>query len=101
MSRLGNNPLFNMNKESEAEPIKEPEKEKAGKGRPRNPDLVRGVSVQEGLTEDYTRATFIVRRDLLDQLKDYAYTERLSLKDAINEALEGFLSDKTDLIKRK
>ncbi len=35
----------------------------------------------------YTRATFIVRRDLLDLLKDYAYTERREIKDVINEIL--------------
>ena len=36
----------------------------------------------------YQRATFIVRRDLLDLLKDYAYTERREIKDVINQILE-------------
>lgn len=47
----------------------------------------------------FTRMTFIVRKDLLDKLRDYAYTERLDMKQAINEALECFLADKTDLLK--
>lgn len=97
MSRLGNNPLFDTNTKVD------PEKKegKAEKGRPRNPELVRGRSVQEGLTEDYTRATFIVRRDLLDKMKDYAYTERLSLKEVVNTALNDFLKDKSDLLQHK
>ena len=37
--------------------------------------------------EAYTRATFIVRRDLLRLLKDYAYTERREIKEVINEIL--------------
>jgi hypothetical protein len=41
----------------------------------------------------YTRATFIVRRDLLKQLKDYAYTERREIKDVINEILEQSLAE--------
>lgn len=38
--------------------------------------------------EAYQRATFIVRRDLLDALKDYAYTERREIKEVINQILE-------------
>lgn len=37
--------------------------------------------------EAYIRATFIVRRDLLRLLKDYAYTERREIKEVINEIL--------------
>ena len=65
-------------------------------GRPLNEALVRGNSIQEGLTEEYTRATFIVKVDTLEQLKDYAYTERLKLKDLINQILEEYLEGKTD-----
>ena len=46
----------------------------------------------------FTRMTFIVRKDLLEKLRDYAYTERIDIKDAINQALDSFLSDKTDLL---
>ena len=41
----------------------------------------------------FQRATFIVRKDLLDLLKDYAYTERREIKDVINELLEQGLGD--------
>jgi hypothetical protein len=42
----------------------------------------------------YTRATFIVREDILDKLKDYAYDQRLTVKEAVNEILETCLKNK-------
>lgn len=79
--KLENNPLFPQEKPEETAP--------AGKkrGRPQKADIVRGNSVQEGLTEDYTRATFILRVDLVEKIKDYAYTERLTMKEAANKLL--------------
>ena len=81
---LENNPIFagleDQETDSEAE-------EKRKRGRPKKDNLVRDNSVQEGLTEDYTRATFIVRVSLLEKLKNYAYTDRLSMKDAIDKLL--------------
>ena len=65
-------------------------------GRPRNERIVRDNPAQEGLTADFTRATFIVEVELLETLKDYAYTERLSIKDVINEALRDFVDNKVD-----
>ena len=92
--KLENNPLFGLPAEekiAEDKPsplplpaVREEITEKPRRGRPQNGDLVRGVSVQEGLTQDYTRATFIMRVDLVEKLKNYAYTERLSMKDAVN-----------------
>ena len=55
-------------------------------------------SVQAGLPDDWTRATFIVRIAYLDKLKDFAYTERISIKEALDVALERFLKDATDLL---
>lgn len=87
--KLENNPLF-----QQEEPQKPQQEAQPGKkrGRPVKDNLVRGNSVQEGLTEEYTRATFIVRVDLVEKLKNYAYTERLTMKEAVNkiiaEALE-------------
>lgn len=49
----------------------------------------------------YKRATFFVEEPLLDKLHDYAYTERLSLKEVINLILEDFLKDKTELLRRR
>ena len=64
----------------------------------RRKDLVRNSSVQAGLPEDWTRATFIVRVPLLEKLKDFAYTERISIKEALDSALELFLQDADDLL---
>ena len=60
-----------------------------------------GEQQEDGLTEKWTRATFIVRRDLLNKLKDYAYTERVTLKEALENALHNFLKDKEDLLPHK
>jgi hypothetical protein len=45
-------------------------------------------SSQEGTKENETRATFIVKEDLLEKLKAVAYWDRLLIKDVINEALQ-------------
>ena len=68
------------------------------KGRPKNKKIVRDNSVQAGLTADWTRATFIVRVSHLQKLKDFAYTERISIKEALDVALERFLQDRHDLL---
>lgn len=69
-------------------------------GRPKRKDLVRDNAAQKGLPTDYTRKTVIINIELLKKLEDYAYTERLSLKDALEELLEDSLKDKV-LIKKK
>ena len=68
------------------------------KGRPKNKKIVRDNTVQAGLTADWTRATFIVRVSHLQKLKDFAYTERIPIKDALDVALERFLQDYDDLL---
>lgn len=45
-------------------------------------------SVEEGLNEEETRATFIVKKELLEKVKDIAYWERVRIKDVVNLALE-------------
>ncbi len=86
MSRIKRNPLDWIGQEPE-------EEEKQKVGRPRTlPD--REKSSQEGLPEQWTRATFIVREDLLEKLKDLAYVNRSKIKDEINRALEEYLQDK-------
>lgn len=102
MARMNRNPLeamgFDAEKEREALGI-EPTGGK--RGRPPQTDLVRTNGVQAGLPEDWTRATFIVKVEQLEKLKDYAYTERLTLKEALEAALDAFLKDKTDLLPHK
>lgn len=102
MARMNRNPLeamgFDAEKERESLGI-EPTGGK--RGRPPKTDLVRTNGVQAGLPEDWTRATFIVKVEQLEKLKDYAYTERLTLKEALEAALDAFLKDKTDLLPHK
>ena len=100
--RMGDNPLFqqggfDVEKEREALGITVPDEGKK-RGRPKNEELIRDNPAQEGLTADWTRATFIVRTELLEKLKDYAYTERIKLKEAVDQALTDFLRDKDDLL---
>lgn len=97
MSRLGSNPLFDAEKERKELGVEPIEKKT---GRPRKDDLIREKGVKQGLTPGWTRSTFILREDLLDKLKNYAYTERITLKEALEEALEDFLADKKGLIDR-
>ena len=90
MSRIKNNPLGWINKDQE--------EEKNKVGRPRTlPD--REKSSQEGLPEQWTRATFIVREDLLETLKDLAYTNRTTIKEEINQAIAEYIQGK-EVIKR-
>lgn len=53
---------------------------------------------KKNLEDNYQRMTFIVRKDLLDKLRDYCYTERISQKDGLEKALSEFLDDKEDLV---
>jgi len=91
VSRIKNNPLDWIGQQEE--------EEKKGPGRPRTIDREYTKSSQEGLQENWTRATFIVREDLLEKLKDLAYTNRTTIKDEINQALAEYLKDK-EVLKR-
>ena len=90
-NRLGTNPLL------ESEPFNaEAERERlnvdvAKIGRPRNEKIVRTKGPSKGLAEGWTRATFIVETDTLETLKDYAYTERLTMKEVVQMALDQFI----------
>ena len=108
---LDNNPLFGTQPEPQpaapAEQNEQPEQpakpRKSAKKSAKKPSGSRGgktttpaasakpapQQMQESSpdAEAYTRATFIVRRDLLRLLKDYAYTERREIKEVINEIL--------------
>ena len=88
--KLGlDNPLFNTDQTEETTQAT-PQKKI---GRPRSNDIVRDNSVQAGLTEEYTRATFIMKVETLDALKDYAFTKRISIKEAITDIIDGFIKD--------
>lgn len=88
--RMGTDPLAWINQESEqTETTKTPKI-----GRPRTIRREYEKSSQENLPENWTRATFIVREDRLKRLKDYAYNDRRSLKDIVNEMIEEYLDQK-------
>lgn len=76
--RMGNNPLDWIGKAQDPEPEKK----------------VYEKSSKEGLKDNYTRATFIVREDLLEKLKNLAWYERKTIKDTVNEMIEEYLEDK-------
>ncbi len=50
-------------------------------------------STQKGLADGWTRATFIIKEENLEKLKDYAYWERLQIKDALNKILVSFFEE--------
>lgn len=73
------------------------EAEKRKVGRPRTITDIKEKSSEDGLQAEFTRATFIVRKDLLQKLKGYAFLKDETLKDVVNEMLEEYLKDKRDI----
>ena len=51
-------------------------------------------TTQRGLQDGWTRATFILRKDYLEKLKELAYWERRTIKEVIEEALGSYLKGK-------
>ena len=51
-------------------------------------------TTQQGLQDGWTRATFILREDYLQKLKELAYWERKTIKGVIDEALGSYLEGK-------
>ena len=85
-----NNPLLSGSAAEAAE--SEPTVRKKA-GRPRREDLVRDNSTQDGLPTEYTRFSVICKAKNVKDLKDYAYTKRITLKDAVDEVVESFFRD--------
>jgi hypothetical protein len=56
--------------------------------------MLSNKSLQQGLKEGWTRATFIVRKDYLEKLKLVSYWERKKIKEAVDEALRLYLRGK-------
>ncbi len=48
----------------------------------------------KGLPQGWTRATFIVRQDLVHKVKRAAYWDRRQIKDLVSEALDAYLAGK-------
>lgn len=49
-------------------------------------------STRDGLQQGLIRYTVIFEQDNLDNLKDYAYTKRITQKEAINEILKEYFA---------
>lgn len=49
---------------------------------------------EAGLRADWTRATFIVRKEHVEKIKDLAYWNRKKVKEVVEEALRSYLENK-------
>ncbi len=49
---------------------------------------------QQGLTDGWTRATFILRKEHLEKIKSVSYWERKKIKEVVDEALRLYLRGK-------
>jgi len=74
-------------------PVSEPKTETPPqkKGRPKTVTKEITKSSQDGTKEGETRATFIVKEELLEKLKAVAYWERVMLKDILNTILQEYI----------
>lgn len=67
------------------------------KGPARKADVVRnddgGNSAQEGLNPANTRFSCICKVENVKKVKDYAYTNRITIMQAMNEIIETFFDD--------
>jgi hypothetical protein len=50
-------------------------------------------TTQQGLQDGWTRATFILRKDYLEKLKELAYWKRKTIKEVMDEALGAYLRE--------
>ena len=51
-------------------------------------------TTQRGLHDGWTRATFILRKHHLEELKALAYWERKTIKEVMDEVLSSYLKGK-------
>ena len=67
------------------------------KGPARKPDVIRnedgGNSAQEGLNPANTRFSCICKVENVKKVKDYAYTQRIPIRQAMDEIIESFFED--------
>ena len=53
--------------------------------------MLKANSLDKGLQEGWTRATFVLKKDYLSKLKAVSYWERKKMKEVIDEALASYL----------
>ena len=56
--------------------------------------MVKPNSLERGLQDGWTRATFVLRKDYLSKLKAVSYWDRKKIKEVIDEALGTYLKGK-------
>lgn len=64
------------------------------RGRPKTSFKEITKTSQEGTREGETRATFIVKEEMLEKVKALAYWDRVQMKEVINDALEVYFRKK-------
>lgn len=70
-----------------------PQEEKRSVGRPVSSELIREPGVQQGLKKEDTRATFILPVETVENLKAYAYTKNIKIREALTEIIDSFIAD--------
>lgn len=53
-----------------------------------------------GLPKGYSRATFVIKSEILEQLRSVSYWERIAMKEIVENALVGYLHEQPERIKR-
>jgi hypothetical protein len=56
--------------------------------------MVKPNSLEKGLQDGWTRATFVLRKDYLGKLKAVSYWDRKKIREVIDEALGAYLKGK-------
>lgn len=56
--------------------------------------MVNANSLEKGLQDGWTRATFVLRKEYLKKLKAVSYWDRKKMKDVVDEALGNYLKGK-------
>jgi uncharacterized protein YnzC (UPF0291/DUF896 family) len=56
--------------------------------------IIKPNSLEKGLHDGWTRATFVLRKDYLSKLKAVSYWDRKKMKEVIDEALGDYLKGK-------
>jgi len=51
--------------------------------------------------KSYERVTFLADSALVEKLRDYAYTERVTIRSVMDMLLSDFLKDKTGLLSHR
>lgn len=73
-----------------------PKSEKRSPGRPRKEGLHRGPGAKQGLPDDKERFTMIAQSSDVKYLKDLAYTERITIGEALTEIVRSYRDTHAD-----